>query len=258
MWLFLVVASHYTNGRFVAQVDPVEQKFHALTCSRFVNEFLDEREGTPNRRDYEFTYTDGHRLLTTENLCTLCEPQFRLQALFAYAKTTRNGNKYNSVWATMMEPKDYSLIQDLKLEGPTIGIFSARLLERLVCRVPESISTAILSIAPGAYPSADEYLTLVQQQLQKARYFNGTAVKSAVETVKRNYINMTKEALPALATHYAVMHLRECMYVCGYCSIGLFTASNKCSNKQCEVAYSRARQEEVKKKLWKPDKQKSS
>ena len=228
LWLFLTLVTHFSNGRFSAILDPAEQKFHAVTCSRYINTFLDEREGTPDRRDYELVYCDGARIASAESNCTLCAPQFLLQVLIAHAKSTRKGDTYNAVWQCLMEEREFNMLKSLKLEGPSVGVFSTRMFERFICRVPEKIATAILTVAPGDYETADEYLDQVVLELRKAHYFNGQSCTGAVNTVRTNFEKFSQAPLSHVATSYAFSSLTEYKYVCGYCKAGLFTQENDC------------------------------
>ena len=85
LWLMLILLHHFADGRSVCVVDPLTQTAHALTCSQYLTDFLDEQEGKPNYRDMELTYATEDCLATAKNLCKICAPQYVIQAMLSWA-----------------------------------------------------------------------------------------------------------------------------------------------------------------------------
>ena len=240
LWVMLILMHHFSDGRFITLLDQTTQTIHALTCPYYLMSFLDEMEGSPGRRDMELCYGTGDDFATAENWCKLCAPQFALQAMFCWANCTKE-QKYNTSWQCMVNELDYVSVDSPTQHGPARGLFSTRLIERFVCRLPLFVSQAILSVCPVKSETATEFLDAMLAALVKAKYFSGRTPAGAMSLIRDVFGRFLKVKTTYLL-EYPKAILQETRMMCSACNIGIFNAKEICCNPKCKAPYDEAKQ----------------
>ena len=175
-------------------------------------------------------------MVTAERWCNMCQPQFIFQALCTYAHCSEKGNTYNDFWQCLVREEDFHRLH--QRPGPSTSVFSTRLLERLICRLPKKVSEAILSVDMSAYMSYKEYLKAIDIALKDLRYFRAQTASGSVKMVKEKFSAfMSTESTD---TETASILAEAQYYICGVCKIGLisgFLRGVSCCHEFCLFKY---------------------